>query len=727
MNKNQKSSIVYPCVFFLLILWNASTSAQSFTLTQVMRAPFPSDLVFVSIQSASTQQSENYAEEIKIFEAFLQKQMAVDRIPGLSIGFMKDDFIWAKGFGYADMENKTPATEKSAYRLASNTKSMTAVAVLQLVEKGRIDLDAEVQTYVPHFPRKRWPVTVRQLLGHLGGISHYQNYDIEGHIKEYKDTRDALAIFADFDLVAEPGTKYHYSSYGYNLLGAVIEGAARQSYGDYLRENLWEPLGMHDTYMDDPDEILPGRVRGYRLVDGEIQNSEYVDISSRFAAGGTRSTVVDLLKYAKGLRTKKVLSRESVDLMYTSMITKDDHSIDYGMGWRVTPVNGRFHVYHTGGQPETRTLLVRFPNENFAIALAYNLEGANLHVYSHRLAQLILGEPWNMPVCTGNKVDDALYDGLWDVFNYGLCHFKRHQEPMTADPKGLAEAFKYFRDTVNRDSLQSDFKKTVRRVRDGRHPVAKEAFVKIGSYMAMRLQEKYGARAMGVYHKMGAIRFFHDYVKAYQTIPDHPAEFRFSNAIERIVTQWDEDWERTNTAYIRRLTMAPFSDVDPIGKELKKIFSGAEIYPDFSGDFARVVRYFSIQEDSKRALRIAQLALDCYPNLPTALASLANVHACFGQREEALKLYRKAMEINPDDRALGAGRLNEYATGLIDWGRLDVAMELLKLAVELYPQEAELYNSIAEIYLKRGKKYYRKALEVDPTFEPARERLKMIQ
>jgi CubicO group peptidase (beta-lactamase class C family) len=372
-------------------------------------------ILFVQILSA--QPTKKYANKIKIFEEFVQKQMAIDNIPGLSIGFIKDDFMWAKGFGYADLENKIPATEKSAYRLASNTKSMTAVAILQLVEKGKIDLDAEVQTYVPYFPKKQWPVTVRQLLGHLGGISHYKNYDLEGHIKEPKDTRESLDIFDDFDLVAEPGTKYNYSSYGYNLLGAVIEGAAKQSYGDFLRENLWNPLGMTDTHMDDPYQIIPNRVKGYQLIEGEVKNSEFVDISSRFAAGGTRSTVVDLLKYARGLNEGKVLSKESLDLMFTSMATKDGRFVDYGMGWAVNPVNGRFHVHHTGGQPESRTLLVQFPQENFYIALAYNLEGANLHIYSHRLLQLILNESRNLGVYTGQKIDDAIFSGLHNIFN----------------------------------------------------------------------------------------------------------------------------------------------------------------------------------------------------------------------------------------------------------------------------------------------------------------------
>ena len=179
-----------------------------------MRRPTQRIILFVCLtvsvwtQALPAQTDNRYAEQIEVFEEFVTQQMKSDRIPGISIGFMKDDFVWTKGFGYADLENKSPAKAESAYRLASVTKPMTAIAILQLVEKGKIDLDAEVQAYVPYFPKKPWQVKVGLLLGHLGGISHYRNYDLEGHFKDHKDTREAIAVFEDFDLVAEPGTTY---------------------------------------------------------------------------------------------------------------------------------------------------------------------------------------------------------------------------------------------------------------------------------------------------------------------------------------------------------------------------------------------------------------------------------------------------------------------------------------------------------------------------------------
>ena len=196
--------------------------------------------------------------------------------------------------------------------MASVAKPMTAVGILTLVEQGKIDLDAEVQTYVPYFPKKKHPVTIRQLLGHLGGISHYRNYDLEGHFKEHKNTREAIKVFEKFDLVNEPGTRYRYTSYGFNLLGAVIEGASGKSYGEYMTENVWKPLGMNATALDDPLKIVPNRVKGYRLINGKLGNSEFIDISSRFAAGGIRSTVPNMLDFAKGMYLLSVIENSSL-------------------------------------------------------------------------------------------------------------------------------------------------------------------------------------------------------------------------------------------------------------------------------------------------------------------------------------------------------------------------------------------------------------------------------
>ena len=683
--------------------------------------------IIISAQQVFPRQSGEYAKQIKIYENFVKKQMEIDGIPGLSVAFMKDGFIWARGFGYADLANKTPATEKSAYRLASVSKSMTAVAILQLMEKGKIDLDAEVQTYVPYFPRKKWPVTVRQLLGHLGGISHYKDEDVELHFKEHKNTKESLAIFADFDLVAEPGTRFNYSSYGYNLLGAVIEGAADQSYGDYLRQNLWEPLGMHATCMDDPIEIIPNRVRGYRLVDGQLKNSEYIDISSRFGAGATRSTVVDLLKYAKGFLSEKVLSRETKKMMFASMATKEGRLTDYAMGWAVSPVNGHFRFSHGGAQSETRTHLDVFPEENFAVAVAINFEQWDQYKYTDRIAQLILDEPRNMGVYTGNKLDNELLRGIWRVWNYGLSYFDKNKMANSTGQDDLVEAFTYFNNCVNRDSLVANYDATTRKIKDGMHPLANEAYVKAGSYMAARLVEEHGSQGAEIYHKMGAITFFNDYLELCRQEADYPKEYRFSEQFETMIARWNKDWQKTCNEYTRNLYITNDSDLDEIGKKLKKTFADAKIYPEFVGGFAGVTQHFYLEGEREKALEAASLAVELFPKEVTPNVFLANTYVCLGETDKARKYYKKGMEIDPDDWAISAWSLNRHAGTLTDCGKLNEAMALLKIAVELYPQKALLYKGIADVHLERGKNYYRKALELDSNYGPAKNMLKKIQ
>ena len=297
--------------------------------------------------------------------------MEKNQIPGLTIGFAKDETVWIKGFGYADVENKIPADANSAYRLASVQKSMTSAAIMQLVEQKKVDLDAPVQTYVPYFPQKQYPVTVRQLLGHLGGIRAYQAG--ETTIKTHKTTRQSLAIFADSPLLFEPGTKYAYTSYGYNLLGAVIEEASKQPYADYVQQHLWLPLTMNEIHMEDQTPF-PNRVRGYRLVNGKVVPSEIIDISSRFAAGGTRAPVGDLLKWMKGLNDGKVLSASSLDTYYTPMNTQNGgvtKTTNYAMGWGVSAQKSGTVYTHSGGQQETTTYLLNFSRQAFLCRPCY--------------------------------------------------------------------------------------------------------------------------------------------------------------------------------------------------------------------------------------------------------------------------------------------------------------------------------------------------------------------
>ena len=683
-----------------------------------------------SVRSASAPLS---AAKLREFDEFVRRQMEADRTPALTIGFVKNGQTWVKGYGYADLENKVPATADSAYRLASVSKPLTAVAVLQLAERNKLNLDDEVQRYVPYFPKKQWPVTVRQLLGHLGGISHYKDDASELHIKEHKDTRASIAIFESFDLVAEPGTRYNYSSYGFNLLGAVIEGASGMPYGEYMRKNVWGPAGMNDTRMDDPLEVIPNRVRGYQLVGGQVRNSEFIDISSRFGGGGTRSTVPDLLRFAQALNTGKLLSPASLEAMYDSMTTKAGRLTDYGMGWQTNPTGGRFVLAHGGAQQETRTSFYNFPSRNLAIAAACNFESASPDTYVWRLFQLLNDEPLAFSAYTGDPSKDAVYRALEETFRSGLSYYERRRAPLAATPEETRTAFAYFNESVSPDALTAaNLPQTRQKINAGRHPSAGRAYVKVGSAMASKLAEAHGPASIEKYTAAGPVAFFADYVALYKSRPGAAGELRFTEQFEQQVARWAAVWAKTNTARVRLVSVSAGADLNVIAPTLRTAFAGAEIYPNFLSDFASATRNLIQRGEREQALKSARLAHELYPASANANVYLAVAQLAFGGAPaEQATLLRKAKEIDPTGIA-GPGSLNSIAYDLAANGRRDAGLELLKLAADLHPKEANLYDSIGEFYLLKGEKdkaveFYSKALEIDPNLATAQRALERLR
>jgi CubicO group peptidase (beta-lactamase class C family) len=676
--------------------------------------------------------SPPYAEAIGEFEKFAADQMAFDRAPGLSIAFLKEDFIWARGFGYADLENMSPIKPESSFRMASVTKTFTAYAVLQLVEAGKIDLDAEIQTYVPYFPKKKWSVTVRELLGHLGGISHYKNSAAEEHIKEPKNTREAIAIFQDFDLVAEPGTKYNYSTYGYNLLGAVIESASGQSYGDYIKSHIFEPLGMDNSRIDNPMDIIPNRVRGYRIVDGLLKNSEYVDVSSRLAGGGTRSTVLDLLKYAQGIMGGKLVDDRTQREMFTSMATRSGILTGYGMGWSVQPEKGHFRVFHTGSQPETRTYLMVFPGEKFAVAAATNLESANPSGYVKRLIELILEEDLDSAAYLPDRNKQMMYAACEKVFDYGMSEYDWNGEALARDEKDLSEALRYFNGCVDENTLKTNFVATKRKIAAGIQPSVHQPFIKLGSAMAAALKNSYGQEKLRSYHKSGPIAFFDDYIHAVRARYGREISPAFTNEFARLVSGWEKDRVKTTTDYVRRLAITPGTNFEEVGSTLKRTFSGASFYKDFSEEFAGAAQYFLEKGDPEKALSILSHNRDLYPGSAFSYAALGAAFVWAGDFEAARQNYKRAVEIDLTNPQVSPDQILSSVNLMRRAKKTNEALEMCFIFMDYFPRDARLYLEAGNTYALSGQKekaieYYKKALERDPNLAAAKSNLERLE
>lgn len=326
-------------------------------------------------------------DRVQRTETAIRAEMERQNIPGLSVAVVTDgELKWSSGYGLQDLENQVPARPVTSYRLGSISKPITALAAMQLWEQGRLDLDAPVQKYVPGFPEKPWPVTTRHLLGHLGGVRHYRGDEIN-ITRHYPTLLEGLEIFRAAPLLHQPGSKYAYTTYGYNLVGCVVEGASGRKFTDYLHDRIFKPAGTRSLRPDSVHEIIPNRAQGYRKgVDGRLRNSNLADTSYKIPGGGLCGTVEDLAHLALAVQQGKIVKPETLELMWTRQKLLDGRETAYGLGWALSTRQGEREVAHGGGQQRISTYLYMLPERQCAVALMTNLEGARLGELARQIA-----------------------------------------------------------------------------------------------------------------------------------------------------------------------------------------------------------------------------------------------------------------------------------------------------------------------------------------------------
>ncbi|HKN76464.1 MAG TPA: serine hydrolase domain-containing protein [Candidatus Acidoferrum sp.] len=336
------------------------------------------------------------AEKRAQIEKAASSFMAANSVPGISAAVVQDgELVWSTGFGMADLENFVPATSSTLFRLGSISKPITATAILQLSERGKLDLDTEVQKYCPAFPKKEWPITTRELLGHLGGIRHY-NPDGKGDIpddsaKHFESMQESLQIFAGDPLVAKPGTKFHYSTYGYTVLGCVLEGAASEKYVDFVKENVFEPAGMQETQADNFFAVIQHRTRWYHKDKaGVVQNAGVLDSSYKIPGGGLISSADDMARFEIAIMANKLLKPGTRDMMWTPQKAADGSQTGYALGWGTQKKYGLALVEHTGGQQGTSTSIILAPERRAGIVVLANMDGVDSAALSTEILKIIL-------------------------------------------------------------------------------------------------------------------------------------------------------------------------------------------------------------------------------------------------------------------------------------------------------------------------------------------------
>jgi CubicO group peptidase (beta-lactamase class C family) len=307
------------------------------------------------------------------------------------------DIVWAEGFGWADLENQVKVAPDTRFRIGTASTALTSAAVGLLVEKGRLKLDEKIQTYVPEFPEKPWPVTLRQLMAHVGGVR--DDGGDEGPLlsEGCEKPVEGLQAFAKHSLQFEPGTQYRYSSYGWILMSAAVEAAADQPFLTFMREQIFKPLGMDHTRADSATDPIAGRATPYfpRFAADPrygLHLMRPIDYSCYAGSSAFLSTPSDLVRFAMAINGGKLLQPGTVQALQTSQRLRSGQETGYGLGWDLETVTlaGKETrlVGHDGASLGGMVAsFMTFPESGLVVSVTSNISYADTAAIAAKIAQ----------------------------------------------------------------------------------------------------------------------------------------------------------------------------------------------------------------------------------------------------------------------------------------------------------------------------------------------------
>ena len=361
-----------------------------------------------SVQStADSAPSQKWVAAVERGQQIMRGGLVEQNLPGVSVAVGVDgEIVWAEGFGWANIEGRTPVAPNTRFRIGNVSSSLTSAAVGLLLEKQKLNLDDEIQKHVPGFPKKQWPITVRQLMGHLAGIRNDEG-DEEPIGQHCEQTAEGLQRFANGALLFEPGTQYHRSSYGWILVSAAVEAAADEPFFRFMETQIFDPLGMTGTIPDSSMEPIQRRATFYfpKFAADTRYGPELArdgDYSCFAGAAAFLSTPSDLVRFGMAVGRGTLLQPSTVELLQTPQKLTSGQQTDYGLGWTLgtVPLAGgstRMAGHDTkpdfiGGTASLET----FPQRGIVVAITTNTSFANTSALAVSVAQAF-AEPGKNP------------------------------------------------------------------------------------------------------------------------------------------------------------------------------------------------------------------------------------------------------------------------------------------------------------------------------------------
>ena len=347
--------------------------------------------LLLTVLLSNQQVHSETVEPQKLIDQYLMEK----GFQGSAVVIQKDKIIFSGSYGFANMEHQILHSKETVFRIGSITKQFTAVAILQLQEKGLLRVSDPIAKYLPDYPGGN-KITLHHLLSHSSGIPSITRFPNLLEIQRQATTPElAMAHFKNLPLNFTPGADCDSSDSGYIILGAVIEKVAKKNYEEYLKENIFTPLNMTETYYEHNHYLIPHRASGYQNKEGHLYHAPYIDMSFPHAAGALSSTVGDLYKWDQALKGKAFISKENRDLLYTIHCTNAGNKIASGYGLRIGTLNRGMEdcelsiAGHFATIDGFEAALIRYLNDDLTIILLSNVEKTDVRSFHKEIARIV--------------------------------------------------------------------------------------------------------------------------------------------------------------------------------------------------------------------------------------------------------------------------------------------------------------------------------------------------
>jgi CubicO group peptidase (beta-lactamase class C family)/uncharacterized protein YneR len=370
-------------------------------------------LLFLSATQA-TAQTLNTKQLTAEFDRMLSEQFKPGETGCAALVAVKGQVIYKKAFGMANLELDVPMQPEMVFRIGSITKQFTAVAILQLMEQGKLSLDDEITKFIPDYPTQGHLITIEHLLTHTSGIKSFTNVpEFQKMSRNDMQPDEVVKLISSQPMEFAPGTKWAYNNSGYFLLGYIIEKITGKTYQEYLQENFFTPLGMTGSCYGSDVAIIKKRASGYQAGRNGVENAPFLSMLLPYAAGSIQSTVEDLYKWNRALQSYKLLKKETLDKAYTSYKLKNGESTSYGYGWALNKLQGSNVIEHGGGINGFLTNAIYLPEEDVFVALFSNNTAKAPDFTSQKMAALAIGKPLTVNEI---KLEEATLDQYVGIY-----------------------------------------------------------------------------------------------------------------------------------------------------------------------------------------------------------------------------------------------------------------------------------------------------------------------